>query len=404
MTGSRWCSWAPLGVLISLVCASAVWSTATSPTVASYHAAVTSTTAATVTTIATNAPTDDATVTHLGGTVLLRAVNSFLAATPEVPTDALLSITLDHIIDPAQPSSTDGTIAGDRWVELLFALKNADSKPFIDQQPPYAAPLTFVVDNTSYDYEPGAQPLPHEGYASVGTFTPSGPGRCAPALTIEPGATALACLGFQVPIGVPVVLASVALTLGNSAYGSLGEWRIRAPTATAATTTTTTPVAPNSSLEVAHLGQTLTLSAPTEQLTTGPRTSVVRVTLDHVLDPDPSSSPSPGMGDREVDLSFTLSNEGNAPVPCYENDEYQLSFDWAFDSDPRGNGGYTAFGLPDGICADVSDPVFNGLAPGATATGDIPIELPIGVPVVNVFVGLGFAGDGDGSFGGWLVP
>jgi hypothetical protein len=110
------------------------------------------------------------------------------------------------------------------------------------------------------------------------------------------------------------------------------------------------------------------------------------------------------MGDREVDLSFTLSNEGNTTVPCYENDEYQLSFDWAFDTDTSEDGGYTAQELPNGLCANVSDPVSNGLAPGATATGDIPVELPIGVPVVNVFVGFGVAGEGDGSVGEWLVP
>jgi hypothetical protein len=105
-----------------------------------------------------------------------------------------------------------------------------------------------------------------------------------------------------------------------------------------------------------------------------------------------------------VALRFTLSNVGNTTVPCYEGDEYQLSLVWAFDSDVNEDSGYTTLGLPANICHDISDPVFNGLAPGTTATGVIPLELPIGVPVVNALVNLDFAGEAGGPRAEWLVP
>jgi hypothetical protein len=382
--------------LATLTVASAAWSIATSPKVVPYGAERVASAASAPASIPTSTPE----VTRLGRTLAFLAVNSFLAATPEVPTKAFLNVTLDHVIDPATSASDAGSIPGDRWVELEFAVKNRNATPFVDRQPPYYPPLTFVVDNTSYANEPGAQPQPHEGYASVDAFTPRR-GRCARDLTIAPGATATACLGFQLPIGVPVVLASVALALGNSGYGTLGEWLV--PPARA-TYTPTPALVSTPSLPVAHLGGTLSLTAPSAQLGAVVERPDIQVTLDGVIDPAPSSLGVPGARDHVVAVRFTLSNVGSATVPCYEDDEYQLSFNWEFDSDSNESSGYTALGLPSGICAHVSDPVANGLAPGATATGDIAVELPIGVKVVNVLVGMGFAGSGDGTTAEWLVP
>ena len=397
MAPNRWTAWGLVGVLIALTLVSATWSASTSPKGPRYRAVVTTSSTEPTTAIT---PTISPEVTKLGGTVVLEATDPFFQATPVAP-KALLDITLDHVFDQAQPSSNDATIPGDSWVELVFTVRNADTTTFTDEQQDYSPPLTFVVDNVGYADELHAQPIPLEGYGSVDAFAPSRPGPCTEFETIRPGATATACIGFQLPSGVPVALASVALTLGDSQYGSLGEWLIRAPKST--TTTGPTP-APGPSLEVAHLGQTLTLTAPAEQLTTGPETSVVKATLDQVIDPFSSSPLVPGAGDRVVALRFTLSNVGNTTVPCYEGDEYQLSLVWAFDSDVNEDSGYTTLGLPANICHDISDPVFNGLAPGTTATGVIPLELPIGVPVVNALVNLDFAGEAGGPRAEWLVP
>ncbi len=396
MATNRWTAWGFVGVLLVLTLASAIWSASTSPKVPRNGPLVaTPTTEPTTAATLTISPE----VANLGGTLLLRATNPFLQATP-VASRASLSVTLDHVIDPAEPSRNDATIAGDNWVQLVFAVRNADTTPFSDEEPPYYPPLTFVVDNAGYADEPGAQPIPREGYRSVDTFAPSRAGPCTEFQTIQPGGTATACLGFQLPSGVPVVRASVALTLGDSQYGSLGEWLIPPKTAT---TTGPSPT-PSPSLEIGHLGQTLTLTAPTQQLTTGPETPVVKATLDQVIDPAPSSPLVPGAGDRVVELRFTLSNAGTTTVPCYEGDEYQLSLVWAFDSDINEGAGYTTLGLPASICHDVTDPVFHGLAPGATATGLIPLELPIGVPLVNALVDLDFAGETGGPRAEWLVP
>lgn len=398
MAVKRWRSWFALGVLASLTVASAAWSVASSPRIVSTGAA---TVMPSPTPAPASIPTSTPEVTHLGGTLAFLAINSFLAATPQVPTKAFLNVTLDHVIDPATPSSDAGSTPGDRWVELEFAVKNRDSTPFVDRAPPYYPPLRFVVDNTSYANEPGAQPLPHEGYPSVDAFSPQH-GRCARDLTIAPGATATACIGFQLPIGVPVVLASVALALGDSGYGTLGEWLV--PPAKAPHPPTPVLVG-TPALPIAHLGGTLSLTVPSDQVGGVVERPDVEVTLDRVIDPAPSALGGvPGPRDHVVAVRFTLSNVGTATVPCYENDEYQLSFNWEFDSDANESSGYTASGLPSGICDHVTDPVVNGLAPGATATGDIPVELPNGVSVVNVLVGMGFAGSGDGSTVEWLVP
>jgi len=395
---------------MALTAASAVWSVSTSPKTAADHSlAVTATPAAAVP--ATVAPTTAAVPTttvpaptsetghpeiaDLGGTLVLSAVNNSTEATPVAP-EATLAVTLDQVIDPGPPSAGTAVTPGDRFVELVFGLANKDTMPFTDQQPPYYPPLTFVVDNSGYADESGAQPLPHEGYDSVDGYSPSPPGPCTSFLTIPAGKSTTGCVGFQLPAGVPVVLASVALTLGDSEYGSLGEWQIPPP----ATRPTAGPVASGPALEVAGLGGSLTLTVP--DATVG--TLVVRLTLDRIVDPAPATPPGPGPGDRTVALEVTVANVGSATVPCYEGDEYQPTLLWSFDSDPDTNGGYIAQGLPAGACAGVTDIAQNGLTPGATATGDIPVDIPIGVPVANAVVGLGLAGAGGGSQGEWLIP
>ncbi len=331
----------------------------------------------------------------LGGTLVLSAVDDVNQATPGVATEATLGVTLDHVIDPGPPTPGTSATPGDRFVELVFAIANKDPQPFTDEQTPYYPPLTFAVDNSAYANESGAQPLPHEGYDSVDGYSPSPPGPCTSFLTIAPGQTRTGCVGFQLPAGVPVVLASVALTLGDSEYGSLGEWRIPPP----ATRPTAGPVAPGPSLAVAGLGGTVTLTVPDG----ADGTLVVRMTLDRIVDPAPATSPGLLPGDRAVALAVTIANVGTATVPCYEGYKYQPTLLWSFDSDPDTDGGYTAQGLPSEACAGVTDTVQNGLAPGTSVTGDIPVDMPVGVPVANAVVGLVLAGAGGGSQGEWLI-
>ena len=56
-----------------------------------------------------------------------------------------------------------------------------------------------------------------------------------------------------------------------------------------------------------------------------------------------------------------------------------------------------------GYGADTSDP-FPTIAPGATATDDVVLALPVGIPVVNASATLRIGNSPIGSLGEWLVP
>jgi len=332
-------------------------------------------------------------IAHLGGTLVLQA-----ASLTGIPT--ALSLTLDQVVDPVPPA-LDAGASGDRFVQLHFAVKNDESASFTDQQPPYYPPLMVAVDNTGYTDVSGAQPWPYGGYVPAATDIPGSPASCTPTLTIPARATATDCFAFELPVGVPVVIASVALDVGDSPDGTLGEWLMPTAVTTRPTITSDLPSG------FAHLGGTLTLR-PAGPPTTGPGSAVLNVTLDQVIDPAraPGVGPLPAddrlTGDRLVALRFTLSNVGDVTVPCAEAEEDELTLGWMVDPDAAGDGGSYAAGLPATFCPDgFSSP---GLAPGATATGEISFELPSGVPVVRVTAGMGYAGFGGGPGGDWQIP
>jgi hypothetical protein len=333
-------------------------------------------------------------VAHLGGSLVLRAVDSMSSST-------LLSVTLQNVIDP-DPPSPDASAPGARWVELRFTVADDEDAAFTDEVKNDDPPLTFEVDNTGYVNAAGAQPSAYGGYSPAAAGTPGVPGSCRQTLTVAARASAVDCLAFALPIGVPVVIASVALDLGDSAYGTLGEWLLPGATTTAATDDS------DPSAAVAHLGGGHTITAST-QTTTGPEDAVVNITLDHVIDPARApmsalASPDDALtGDRPVALLVTLANVGDVTVPCAEGDEGELTVNWYTDPiDTTGDGGYWGDGLPSSLCANgATSP---GLVPGATETGEILVALPLGVPVVKVTAGMEFAGYGGGPAGDWQIP
>jgi hypothetical protein len=343
----------------------------------------------------TTGPVTVPAIAHLGGTLGLQATSLTGSTTS-------LSLTLDQVVDPVPPT-LDAAESGDRFVQLRFAVKNDGPASFTDAQQPYYPPLAVAVDNTGYTDVSGAQPLPYGGYSPAANDAPGSPGSCAPTLTIPAQTVATDCFVFELPVGVPVVIASVALDLGDSPDGSLGEWLM--PSATTAGPTITSDHSPG----IAHQGGTLTLR-PAGPTTTGPGSAVLDVTLDQVIDPAraPALAPSPASsddrltGDRVVALQLTLSNVGNVTVPCAEGQEDELSLGWLVDPDGAGDGGSYSAGLPDPFCPDgFSSP---GLAPGATRTGEISFELPSGVPVVRVTAGMSIAGFGSGPGADWQIP
>ena len=334
---------------------------------------------------------------RLGQTLDLQAAQGSYPgdSVPSNLTAVDLGVTLTDVKDPAPPA-LDSVDPGDHWIELTFGIKDNRSVSFTNQEPRYNPPLTFAVDNAKYGDEPGGQPLPIEGYDPVENYEPAVPGSCPQISTIAPGATATDCLVFQLPIGVPVVLASVALTLGDTGGGSLGEWRIPPPA-------TTAPATPSDGVTgIARLGETLTLNA-SGQVSQGPEIPKLTMTLDQVIDPAPTPS-GPSIqplvpGDRWVALRFTISNVGNVTIPCYENGEYALGLEWAFDPEANGDGGYSTIGLPS--CGHGQ---YIGLASGVTTTSDVPIQIPNGVPVVRATTEMGYAGVPNNELYEWLIP
>jgi hypothetical protein len=396
--------YATLGALTLLTVGMALWSASTSPRTqvppVAQAAAPT-----TFTTVPCCAPSPADTipspvpVATLGGTIVLNATTSNRdVSSPDMPLHARLAVTLEDVVDPAD--STAGSLPpGDRWVEAEFGLKNEDTVPFTDPEPPDSPPISFVVDNTSHSNEDGAPPLPISGYQPYDGFAPSPMGPCGGYEAIAPGGEATDCVGFQLPFGVPAVLASVAMTLVDSGYGTLGEWRMPPPNPIP---TGPGPIS-SPSLQVGHVGETFTLTAPAEQLATGVQQPVLDVTVDGIVDPDTATRP-PDEGDHWAGVRVTISNVGNTTLPCYENYRYQLSLDWDVDADPDSGGQFPENGLVPNFCAGVTDIVHDGLAPGQSITAVDSFELPIGVPVANVFAGLGWAGEGDGTQCAWLVP
>jgi hypothetical protein len=154
---------------------------------------------------------------------------------------------------------------------------------------------------------------------------------------------------------------------------------------------------------VGNIGSTFTFTA-TEQLTTGAETPALRVTLDQLLDPAPKSL---GTEPGDVALRLTVSNIGSVTVPCNGGDPHEITLEWAVNADTSINGGTIAEGLPTspGFCDTAADSVgYNGLAPGATSTGDVDFWLPNGYLVTSAQGRLVFAGDDEKPFAEWMIP
>src|ERR1700722_15883299 len=81
---------------------------------------------------------DSPEIAHLGGSLVLRAVDDMNAST-------VLSVTLQQVIDP-DPPSLDASVPGDRIVELRFSVANDEKAAFTDEVTNYDPPLTFLVD------------------------------------------------------------------------------------------------------------------------------------------------------------------------------------------------------------------------------------------------------------------
>ena len=334
-------------------------------------------------------------VAHLGGTLNLTATQSVRTGDP-VNKTVMLSVTLDHVLDPAPLSpSAAGPTPGDHLVELTYSVTNAESMPFANPpespQEPYYPSLVFTVDNANYTSEPQAPPTPSFGYGALSTSQDQ-------FATIAPGATAMERIGFPLPIGVPVVNAAVSLRLDSSSNGSLGEWLIPSTTApVSATTSTTVSVGsvPPTNTEVAHLGGPLTLTA-SQPLPAQVETSVVKITLDQVIDPAPVSAfGMPMPNDRWVALRFTLSNMALVYVPNTGGVRGQLYVDWAVNE-------IREF-VPLSTCDN--HPVQFGLSARETVTRCLAVQLPIGVPVVIASATLLYASSGSNqTTGEWLVP
>jgi peptidylprolyl isomerase len=319
--------------------------------------------------------------------------------TPPITTTAAVRIALDDVIDPAPQSLVDAALPGARWVELTFTVRNLESSIIQDVDPPNNDALQFFVDVAG---SAGTVPTEFlEQYFSLDMYTPSGSPSCARPTTIAARATATYCVGFELPVGVPVLNAGVSFGLPRALTGSAGEWRI-SENPTAWTPTPQTLPAPSSS--IAHLGGTLIMTDLPSWGTPGFQTAILRLTLDQVDDPAPAPPlGSMRKGERIVGLRVTLSNTGNLVVPCYEGDPDELTIEWDVDTDAAPvRSGYIGVGLPAGLCDDMAhDP---GLVPGASATGDILLSIPDGIPVANVVVSMGIGGFGEGPAVEWLVP
>jgi peptidylprolyl isomerase len=310
---------------------------------------------------------------------------------PPPTTTAALRIALDDVVDPAPQSLEDPTGPGVRWVELRFDVTNEESSTFHDLEPSYDPALQFFVDVAGAVGH--APPMFEEQYSPSDNYIPSGSPPCTSPAVVGPRATSTYCLGVQLPTGVPLLDAAATLRLGLALTGDAGEWRIaRSPT-----TPTILPATPTTSSSVAHLDGTLTVASPPLSPLSSPPT--VRITLDQVIDPGAAPEPPPWnplpKDERFVDLRVTMSNIGDVFVPCSGGQEYVLTITWEIDStESVGGNGYLTHGPPEPC---------RGLVPGATSTGDIVVIMPVGVPVTNVVVFMGYAGAASGSEVEWFV-
>jgi len=209
-------------------------------------------------------------------------------------------------------------------------------------------------------------------------------------------------------------IAVLLSVLGSSCHGI--DQGSRSHHRTASTTTTAIASAPTpsqpffKSSEAAHLGGTLAFNA-TRQLSTGPQTAVLLITLDRVIDPSPlgtgSEVPSPGY--RNVELRVTMTNEGGVIVPSLdEGDPGIASLQWAIDPEITKQYGAPVYGVeefPSESCGNTPKDFPNGVAPGQTVTGCVRFSgIPDGTKVTSASVLLLFAGTNSELPGEWLIP
>ena len=338
------------------------------------------------------------------GTLVLRSLTApesprgvTTGPTPPVTTGAALRISLDRVVDPAPPSLENTPIPGVRWVELTFTVTNELSAVFQDLDPPNNPALAFFLNVA--DKVNTTPPEFVEGSFSD-SYTPSDSSPCHSPAMITGRSTTTYCVAFELPMGVPVLNVAASLGLPRAEAGTAGVWKVSDSSPDSTPSLQTMPAASSS---VAHLGGTLTVPIPASPEFANSQASALRITLNHVDDPvqPPFASP-PFAGQRWVGLNITISNVGEGLVPCAEGDPYETTIQWIVNDVALGpRSGYQSVGLPWVVCGN--HPYSGGLAARATTTGDLYFSMPVGIPVVNLFISV-LGGSGQTSELEWLIP
>jgi hypothetical protein len=209
------------GALAILLIGTAACGTSTSATNAVHRAVVTTSTTVPGTTsttapVAVVAPGKNA-LAHLGETFVLMA--TLPSATP--PETAIVKATLDRVTDPA-PGSPYGDptppAPHNRWVELRFTLSNAGNMTVPAYQgDEYILSLEGAVNQINA-FEGFPPPSMKCGEPVGGNVKRTG---------LNPGESTTGCVAVELPIGVPVVNASVTLLFsGDGIDGATGEWMV----------------------------------------------------------------------------------------------------------------------------------------------------------------------------------
>ncbi|MGH9019199.1 MAG: hypothetical protein ACRDY1_15725, partial [Acidimicrobiales bacterium] len=269
---------------------------------------------------------------------------------------------------------------------------------FHDLDPPGNPALAFSLDVANeVDTAP---PEFVQGSFSIASYAPSIGPPCGLPATIMGRSTATYCVGFELPIGVPVTNVSASLGLPRAEAGTAGVWKVSDLSPDSTPSYLTMP--PPSSF-VAHVGGTLTVPVAASPEFANSQATALRITLNDVDDPAPPPFTSRLVeGERWVGVNITLTDVGRGTVECAEGDPYETTIQWIVDDVEFGpRSGYLSGGLPWVVCG--AHPYAGGLAPGATATGDVYFSIPVGIPVANFFISV-LGGSGQDSLAQWLVP
>jgi len=110
---------------------------------------------------------------------------------------------------------------------------------------------------------------------------------------------------------VSMLVGTVTSRAGINETASPAE---RASTTATSATSTAQPATATLPSEVAHLGGRFALTAA-QQLSTGPQTAKIPITVDQVIDPAASVPLAATPGGREVELRITIGKRVTAPSP-----------------------------------------------------------------------------------------